>query len=216
MYMIVSLCLVAALSGCGTQFSDNTNLNATGDALSPETTAAPTAAPETAPAAADETKLPLIVNNMLFWFHSGVGAWSTRIELATDGTFRGSFSDQDSVMNTDEYPNGTVYICNFSGTFVEIEQINEYSYRMILSDLALEQAPGEEWIEVGYRYVACTPYGIDGGNEFILYLPDTPLSEVSEEMLSWWPYRFDQENVYTNLSCYGVLNVSTGHAFFSN
>jgi hypothetical protein len=100
--------------------------------------------------------------------------------------------------------------------FNNIEKINEYSYKMTLAEIATEKNTGEEWIEDEIRYIASDPYGIDGGTDFILYLPNTPITEVSEEFLSWWPYRYGQQSdPKETLSCYGILNVATQNGFFN-
>ena len=211
LFAFISLCLAVSLLGCGTPAVEEETPSTAGATPAPETTTAP----ETTLAAEMESLLPLPWDTMSFLFRSGVGAWYTGLELTRDAYFSGEFYDSDSVNNTEEYPHGTIYTCTFSGMFVDIQQINDYSYHLTLTDLWLEKAPGEEWITAGYRYVACTPYGIDGGNEFILYLPETPLSELPEEFLSWWPYRFNQDENNTTLSCYGILNVATGQGFFS-
>lgn len=212
LFAVISLCLAVALFGCGIPSAGEETPGTTAATLTPETTGTP----ETTLAAEEKALLPLPWDTMSFLFQSGVGAWHTGLELTKDAYFSGEFYDSDSIYTTDEYPHGTIYTCTFSGMFVDIQQINEYTYHLTLADLRLEKAPGEEWITTGYRYVSCTPYGIDGGTEFILYLPETPLSELPEEFLSWWPYRFNQDENYTTLSCYGILNVATGHGFFSH
>jgi hypothetical protein len=74
---------------------------------------------------------------------------------------------------------------------------------------------GEEWIEDGIKYIASEPYGLEKGEDFVLYLPDVPISTVSAEFLTWWPYRYGQnENPRETLGCYGILNVTTGYGFF--
>ena len=51
-------------------------------------------------------------------FSSGAGGWSTTLTLSQDGSFTGAFSDSEmGERDENEYPNGTVYVCNFSGQF---------------------------------------------------------------------------------------------------
>jgi hypothetical protein len=173
----------------------------------------PTEPSTTAPA--ELTELPLPSETVEFSFLSGAGGWWTSLILHTDGSFVGSFHDSEMGDIGEGYPHGSVYVCNFSGRFIAFEQINDYAYKMTLTDVSTEHQTGEEWIEDDIRYVAYDPYGIEEGTEFILYLPDTPLSEVPEEFLTWWPYRYDQSTEpKENLSCYGILNVATNYGFF--
>ena len=164
--------------------------------------------------------LPLPQENMRFYFLSGAGGWSTDLKLNQNGTFIGEYHDSEMGENGMDYPNGTVYVCSFTGKFEHFEKLNEHSYKMILTEIETDHAVGEEWIENDIRFVASEPYGLHGGDreatDFILYLPDTPIEQVSEEFLSWWPYRYDQEtNPRQTLSCYGILNVTTSDGFFT-
>ena len=160
--------------------------------------------------------LPLPEESMMMYFSSGAGGWGTEITLYRDGTFYGSFHDSEMGSTGKGYPNGTVYICNFSGKFVDIEQIDENSYRMHLVSLATEHEEGFEWIENEILYIASYPYGLDGGDEFVFYLPDTPTGQLSEDFLSWWPGRYESfENPKATLSYYGILNVANDQGFFS-
>lgn len=161
-------------------------------------------------------KLPLQHENMEFMFSSGAGGWRTVMYLNSDGTFSGIYTDSELGSTGEGYPNGTYYVSEFSGKFGNIKKVNDYTYSMEIADIELVNEPGEEWIDDDVLYIASDPYGIDGGKDFILYLPDAPVSEMSEEFLSWWPYRFDyNENPKTTISCYGIKNVSNDNGFFT-
>ena len=87
---------------------------------------------------------------------------------------------------------------------------------MALSYLGSIVAPGDTWVEDGIRYIASTPYGLESGNEFIFYLPEAPLSELSEDFLLFWPYYFrESASSMTQLSCYGIWNTETDSGFFA-
>ena len=93
---------------------------------------------------------------------------------------------------------------------------------MTLTDIQTEKAVGEEWIEDEIRYVASEPHGLNDPftnqlcTDFVFYLPETPVEQVPEEFLTWWPYRYSQESdTKTTLSCYGILNVTTEFGFFT-
>ena len=64
----------------------------------------------------------------------------------------------------------TMYVCNFKGEFELLEKIDKNSYKVKLVTLESEKPDGEMWIEDEVRYIASTPYGIDGGDEFILFI----------------------------------------------
>lgn len=178
-----------------------------------ETEPEPTEPAETAPEAL--TALPLPAETVQFSFLSGAGGWSTELQLNQDGTFTGRYHDSEMGEMGEDYPYGSIYICSFAGEFADFEKLSEYAYKMNLTNLATENAVGEEWIEEEIRYVASGPFGLEEGTEFILYLPDTPVSEVPEDFLTWWPYLFEHNaDSFDTLSCYGILNVKMGYGFF--
>ena len=146
-------------------------------------------------------------------FSSGVGAWGTGLTLAADGSFSGEYHDSDMGDSGDDYPDGTVYLCNFSGKFTEIKQLDDHSYSLTLEELSSDYEQGKEWVEDGVRYVSSEPYGVEQGKDFILYLPDTPTDGLNEEFLSWWPGQY-QEGQSDTLDFYGLYNVDMGYGFF--
>lgn len=161
------------------------------------------------------TLLPLPDSSMEFTFMSGAGAWRTVLFLNADGTFTGTYLDSEMGEAGDAYPNGSAYISNFSGRFTDIEKIHEFSYKMTLSELVTEKPVGEEWIENGIRYIASEPNGLSSGTEFAFYLPTTPIANMSEDFLFWWPLKFEHVTAPKDtLSCYGIRNVATSDGFF--
>ncbi len=164
----------------------------------------------------EKTKAPvskLPFESLRLSFCSGAGAWSTELAFRGDGTFTGNYLDSDMGSFTDEYPDGTAYVCEFSGNFKNITKINDYTYSLTLDEVVTAKEFGEEWIEDSIRYIASPPYGIYDGREFFLYTPDAPVSELDEAFLGWYPIglEFDGEK----LGKYGLYNVETGDGFFS-
>ena len=53
---------------------------------------------------------------------------------------------------------------------------------------------------------------------FTLYMPETPIEQLSEDFLIWWPswYYSEEETVRPEkLSCYGMCNEAMQYGFFS-
>ena len=143
-------------------------------------------------------------------FSSGAGGWSTTLTLSEDGSFTGAFSDSEmGERDENEYPNGTVYVCNFSGQFKDIKKVNDYTYSMTLDSVKV--AEDEEKIEDGIRYKAGAPSGMDSGKEIYFYTPDAPVSELPEAFLSWWQESADGS---ATLDCYAIYNKSADSGFF--
>lgn len=160
---------------------------------------------------------------MNFLFSSGAGAWGTRLFLNEDGSFEGQFSDANLGESGKDHPNGTVYLCSFTGRFSISEKLDIHSYPLTLEEVTPDpdRPTGEEWIEDGILYVTAGPYGlyndnIDGtmSRSFVLYAPTAPIFGLDEELLSWWPGRYETAQPET-LSCWGLWNVEAGTAFFT-
>ncbi len=135
------------------------------------------------------TSLP-ITDTIILTCTNGIGARWCDLLLSPDGTFTGAY---ESVRNGSS---------PFTGSFTNIHQIDEYSYSMTLETLNNPE----------------NAFGIDGGNEFIFYLPGTPASELTEDFIGWigiggTGYGYMQEN--QKLMSYGLYNVKDGYGFFN-
>lgn len=150
-------------------------------------------------------------------FASGAGAWGTWLTVHPDGTFTGQYSDGEMGSNGAEYPNGTRYICDFSGSFGDLRRRTDGSYLMTLQALTCEVEPERQWIEDGVRMIASTPYGIEGGETFVLYPPDTAAAGLSGEFLRWCPDAWSlQQGELETIKGYSLRNVNTEQGFFSH
>jgi hypothetical protein len=189
---------------------------------SPATTATPSpVTPEPEPASAPSGSFVYLDNANLqfsdltgtvFVFTSGVGAWSSEFEVYPDGTFKGSYADVNMGETGPEYPNGTMYICAYSGKFSELKRTGDYTYSLKSETLTQEGTPGEEVIIDGQRYVTSEPHGFDNADEFILYLPGKKIAELPEDFIMWMQWRVDDESTDV-MSFYGLYNVGGAQGF---
>lgn len=146
-------------------------------------------------------------------FSSGAGAWSTELTLNADGSFSGFYHDSEMGVTGPGYPNGTVYVCSFSGRFSPPEPVDQYSFRMTLMELNYDKSDIST-IENGILYIPSEPYGMTDGTEFRLYIPSTPVQGLDEDFLSWWAGRFASP-VPKTLDSYGLWNTGSGCGFFT-
>ena len=134
-----------------------------------------------------------------FIFSSGVGAWRTAFTFTDNGHFSGVYSDANQ---------SEINVSEFSGQFKVYNEIDEYTYQLILDEFQVTSETGKEETdgEMTIKYVA-EPHGFQKGtNTFELYLPYKPKNEVSEEYLSWV---FNQaNNEYEFLNSFGLYNVT--------
>lgn len=154
------------------------------------------------------------VSNLEFYFASGAGAWCTELHIHADGTFEGLHHDSDMDTGAD-YPDGTVYYCNFSGKFTQPEKVNDYTYSMRIENLECEQEEGKVEIMDGVRYIGSYAYGLDDAEELLIYLPGSPLRELPEEYLRWVGYYDLESTTETTLPYYGIYNVIPEYGFSS-
>ncbi|MCR5213367.1 MAG: zinc ribbon domain-containing protein [Eubacterium sp.] len=159
-------------------------------------------------------KLP-VNENMSFDFASGAGGWSTWLVMDENGYFHGNYHDSDMGITGDGYPNGTIYYSNFDGIFKNISQVDDYTYKMELDYYNTDQIVGTDELYEDFLYIYTEPYGIEGGSTFYLYLPGKPISELSEDALSWAYGVVGDISGGEKLEYYCLYNYETGQAFFN-
>ncbi len=156
------------------------------------------------------------LSGWVFYFSSGAGAWYTELSISGDGTFKGHYQDADMGDTGEGYPGGTLYYSDFTGRFEQLEKIDEFTYKMQLTDLDFERQPEQEEIIDEILYVYSTAYGVDGGDEFYLYLPGAKVADLPEEYRQWVGYYNLEAVTETELSFYGLYNIKEQNGFSSN
>lgn len=154
------------------------------------------------------------LSDRVFYFSSGAGAWFTELRIGDGGSFEGHYHDANMGDWEDSYPNGTLYYCDFYGTFGQLEKVDDFTYKMKLLDISFEQEPESEEIIDGVRYIYSDAYGLDG-EDFYLYLPGSKLADLPQAFRQWVGY-YDLEAVQEEeLSFYGLYNVQEEQGFSS-
>lgn len=124
--------------------------------------------------------------DIVFVFLGGAGAWQTEVTISSDGSFKGYYSDSDMGDIGSDYPNGTQYVCYFSGKFSQLKKISDFEYSMECDSLSQEGTVNEETIgDDGIRYITSKPYGFDDAGEFRLYLPGMKINDLPEGFMEW-------------------------------
>ncbi|WP_049945857.1 hypothetical protein [Butyrivibrio sp. LC3010] len=150
-----------------------------------------------------------------FSFTSGAGAWSTDIVISEDGSFKGQYYDADMGVIGEGYPNGTLYICNFSGKFSDPEPTdkeNIYSTKLLELNIEDKDKIGTEEIVDDTLYVYSSPYGFEDADDFLIYTPGADMSEMSEACQSWI---FLSRDIFSEVPAdyYVIYNVGGEEAF---
>ena len=87
------------------------------------------------------------------FFNSGVGGWRTYLRLNRDGSFTGEYSDFNAYAE-DDFPKGTVTICEFEGKFTNIERIGSVSLYNVfrkIRDIGYSGDVDRKWIQISKR-----------------------------------------------------------------
>ena len=155
------------------------------------------------------------LKNLEFCFTSGAGGWATMMTVNADGSFSGIYFDGEMGVTGEEYPNGTMYQCDFSGQFTQPVKVNEYTYSMQISELNYAEEVGSEEIKDGVRYCYSAVYGLDEAKDILIYLPGAPLAELPEEFRSWVGYYDLSYTTDTELPFYALNNEAMQYGFSS-
>lgn len=124
----------------------------------------------------EEDKLPDEVFGD-YIFSSGAGAWSTELTINSDLSFSGVYQNTD---------NDEIVICEFTGNFSDVNQVDDYTYKMTLETLTSKYEEGYTYKENNITYECVEqPYGINDGKEFYVYLKGREAKDLSEEFLVW-------------------------------
>lgn len=145
-------------------------------------------------------------------FSSGAGGWSTELQIAADGSFTGNYHDSEMGESGDNYPNGTVYICDFSGQMTGLAQVDAHTWSVHIDKVTPSEPANQESIDDGIRYVTADPYGIAEGDDMVIYLPGTPTADFTEEM-RMWAHLMDEETAPAELENWFMYSAKNDTGF---
>lgn len=157
-------------------------------------------------------KLFAELSNWNFEFSSGAGAWSTELKIEADGSFSGSYHDSDMGTTGEGYPDGTVYLCNFTGKFAPVQKVNDYTYKTKLEKLETKEKDGKEELADGMRFVYSTPYGLADAQDIYIYVKGAPADKLPQEYQDWVMFPLDGAKT---LPFYGLYNEKEQLGFYS-
>lgn len=160
------------------------------------------------------------LSNTEFFFCSGAGGWWSEMHIHEDGTFDGYYVDSNWGITGEEHPNGQVSYSEFYGNFTEPTQVDDYTYQVKIDSIEYPKGKGSEIID-GVLYDYGEAYGLQGGENFYIYLPGKKYQELPEDFRLWvnghyhWAWDGDPEAEDAVLPFYGFFNVEQGCGFYS-
>lgn len=183
LWILACVLLVLSLAACG-KAPDDVTTDASTDADDTSASAETDASVSTdAPTAEGLSYADL--SDLTFTFSSGVGSWQTIMYMQADGSFTGEYFDSDMGVTGEGYPDGTVYVCTFSGQFAPLSRVDDLTYTTKVESISYVQPADTEEIQDGVRYVYTTAYGLDDAQTLYFYLPGTETANLSEACMSW-------------------------------
>ncbi len=196
---------VMMLTACGTDTTEQSEQTS-------EVSAAEDSAEENS--TAEDSTTDTVFAELAKWsfsYSSGAGAWSTDLSISEDGTFTGLYHDSEAGSTGTGYPNGTVYVCNFSGKFTTPEQVDEYTWKTTIESISCEEEVGKEDLADDVKYIYSEPLGLTDAEDIYIYKKGIPVSKLPEEYCTWI-YDID---TYETLPFYGIYNEKDGAGFCS-
>ena len=155
------------------------------------------------------------LKGLTFAFSSGAGAWGTILTIQEDGSFEGNYHDANMGDIGEGYPNGSVYICEFSGKFTEPKKEDDFTYSAKIESITYEQEPGTSEIVDGMQRLYSEPYGLENSERFLFYLEGAPVAELPEGYRSWVGYYDMTEIQDAALPFVGLYNEAQEEGFSS-
>ena len=144
-----------------------------------------------------------------FVLKGGSGTWDTTLILNKDGSYSGRYLELLNQEYIDNLLRKNYRIADYSGNFNGIEKVDEYTYKLTLGTYSTMYMTGEEWDEEYSHYFTTEAEGFFGCEEFMLYLPGKPASELDEKFLMWVPEKVKSGE----LNCYAIHNTVDGYGF---
>ena len=145
-----------------------------------------------------------------YTFSSGAGGWATEMNVKEDGTFSGKYHDSELGESGKNYPNGTVYMCDFTGKFASARKVDDYTYKTRIENISYNKEVGKEELKDNMRYVYTTAYGLDDAVDIYIYVKGTAVSALPEEYCQWVNAAIDGK---AELPFYGIYNENAKTGF---
>ena len=150
-----------------------------------------------------------------YTFASGAGAWFDDLTLHPDGSFEGTYMDDN--MGEEDPGLGTQatrYYCGYRGRFTNLRRLDVHSYAADL-EVTLNETPGQIRVSPQEPEVRLITTGLSGlmkTDTVIIYTPGQRYDEAPED-LSYGFYAFGEAREV--LDTVAIFNPRTGSAFFT-
>ncbi len=153
-----------------------------------------------------------------FVLSNGLDSWRTELTVAPDGSFSGSYVDNDLSENGEDYDQA-IYYADFEGRLTTPRRLNAYTYTAQLEgldylDYTLDYIVEEDdgW-RVLYRYADAV--GLENCRTVYFYAPGAPVYKLPESFVSWYDCTRPLAETDLELPGWGMMNGEEGQGFAS-
>ena len=143
------------------------------------------------------------------------GDYPTWFYVSSNGSFTGGYKDLNLENTGEEYPDGTIDLCNFDGKFAEPKKINAYTYSLEVSTMTYEEHIGSHIKKDDLYYYYVPPMGLYDLEELVLYTPGAPLRELPVAFLESVGYQALSLEKDATLPFYAIYNVKEEKGFLN-
>ena len=149
-----------------------------------------------------------------FVWTSGAGGWETELRIDETGSFTGRYFDGELGDRGPANPNGTMYLCTFTGKLSEPVARGDGSYSCEVIRLTPDRDAKRVYYENGMKYILTEPNGLALGNRIVIYSPGMARSEFPEAFVTWMMYAHSAFDASGSLVNYGIYNQNLECGFF--
>ncbi|MBR3509925.1 MAG: M56 family metallopeptidase [Lachnospiraceae bacterium] len=167
-------------------------------------------APGEAVEAGKETLSRLFSGLPLHYFETATDEFNLSLTMEEGGSFTGT-----DVSNGNGNPQ--TQICEFTGQIANLRKVNDLQYVFSVEDLSYPD-PDQITKQNGTQFVTVKPFGMEEGDEFLLYLPGYPVTNLPSLIIqsledagqpTWYQYS------YEILPCYVLWNLEKDSVYTS-
>ena len=120
------------------------------------------------------------LDGRVFTYENPTLGGTTTVTLAADGSFTGRYVYTNTAEADTSYPKGTRYLCNFSGAFTDVTQVDADTYQLVVDYVDTSAEAGKVVIQDGLRYISTIPYGFEEAEVFDLFLSGSYTKDMPE------------------------------------
>ncbi len=131
-----------------------------------------------------ELKVFTQLDGKVFNYSHSTGKGTSTFTVDSNGYFSGQYKDVRPAESGVGYEKGTIYLCNFTGRFTNISEVDSRSYTLSVADLSTSALPGKVVYQDGYRYISTEAYGFENAGIFDLFLGGSFTASMPECLLN--------------------------------